>query len=71
MDSEVKVTTVYQGMSLVPGHIPQRVMNVTYYVGAHGPFQLQYALSDFSDSRVQADIQKQVDTLRNIGALSS
>lgn len=48
---------------------PLRDKIVTYMVGTHGPFILQYHLADYNQQKVEADIQKEVDTLRGIGAI--
>jgi hypothetical protein len=39
---------------------------VTYYVGSHGPFTLEYAPGDYSAANVKRDIQKEIDSLAEI-----
>jgi hypothetical protein len=44
---------------------------VTYYVGGSGPFFLTYAPDKYDAGVVLADMQKEVDTLKAIGAKAS
>jgi hypothetical protein len=39
---------------------------VTFFVGAHGPFQLSYGKDQATGAQIQSDIQKQVQVLRTI-----
>ena len=41
---------------------------VRYYIGTHSPFQLTYEAGQDTADAIKADIQKQVDLLRAIGA---
>ena len=41
-------------------------MQVTYYVGDHGPFSAEYSLAEYNADRVNQDIQNQVATLQRI-----
>lgn len=41
---------------------------VTFYVGGSGPFFLTYAPDQYNAGTVLADMQKEVDTLKAIGA---
>lgn len=43
---------------------------VTFYVGGNGPFFLEYPPAQFEAGIVLADMQKQADALRAIGAKS-
>jgi len=70
MDSLVKITSVKD----VPGFdistlTPHNRKVVTFTVGTHGPFTLSYASGDYTQQRVEQDIQTEVDTLRGIGAI--
>ena len=70
MDSLVKIQSVRD----VPGFdistlTPHNRKVVTYTVGSNGPFTLTYAAADYSQQRVEQDIQTEVDTLRGIGAI--
>jgi hypothetical protein len=70
MDSLVKIISVkdqpgFNTTTLQP--INSKV--VTYMVGDNGPFTLYYAPGAYSQDAVQADIKKEVDTLRAIGAI--
>jgi hypothetical protein len=42
--------------------------HVTFYVGGNGPFFLDYSPTQFEAGAVLADMQKQADMLRAIGA---
>jgi hypothetical protein len=48
---------------------PTAQKRVTFYVGTSGPFFLTYDLKDYAADTVLADIQKEVDTLKSIGAI--
>lgn len=47
------------------GAIGQQVV-VTYYVGDHGPFTLQYAPKDFSPEKARAAMEHQQVELRRL-----
>jgi len=47
------------------------VKRVTYRVGVQGPFTLDYLPSDYNAEKVRADMQKEVDILKAIGATQS
>jgi hypothetical protein len=71
MDPSVKILNIRS----LPGFdihtlTPLKSKVVTFMVGSHGPFNLTYNEADYNDFRVSQDIQKEVDTLRGIGALS-
>lgn len=70
MDPLVKIVSVKDSPGFNIGTL-QATSNkiVTYMVGDHGPFTLTYAVTEYNAERVQQDIQKEVDTLRGIGAL--
>jgi hypothetical protein len=42
--------------------------HVTFFVGRRGPFYLDYTPADFTTERVTADVQKQVQQLKDIDA---
>ncbi len=44
---------------------------VTFYAGGSGPFFLTYAPDKYDAGTVLADMQKEVDTLKAIGAKAS
>ena len=44
---------------------------VTFFVGAHGPFELTYAKQDATPARIKSDIQAEVDGLRSIHELQT
>ncbi len=48
---------------------PIRVKVVTFNVGDQGPFTLRYTLDEYTDQRVVEDMQKEVASLRAIGAI--
>lgn len=66
---EVTSVTVTDAMTFNPGQHPISIKRVTYYVGANGPFVKQYLAANYSDANVIADMQKEVDTLKAIGAV--
>lgn len=71
MDPLVKIINVRH----VPGFnigtlTPTSETVVTFTVGAHGPFNLTYSADKYNEAQVQQDIQRQVDSLRTLGALS-
>ena len=41
---------------------------VTFYVGSNGPFTLDYSPGEYTADKVRADMEKEVETLRAIGA---
>lgn len=45
------------------------VRRVTYFVGTHGPFTLEYAKQDATAARIKSDIQAEVDSLKSIHEL--
>jgi len=49
--------------------LPLRSKVVTYSIGAHGPFTLHYHFSEYTQARVEEDIQKEVEILRGLGVL--
>jgi len=70
MDPLVKILSVKDSPGFDINTLqPLRDKVVSYMVGTHGPFFLRYHLADYNDTRVQADIQKEVDTLRAINAI--
>jgi hypothetical protein len=56
----------------IPGVIgslhPAVTKRVVFYVGTNGPFQLNYSFQQYSAAQVRADMQAQVQILREIGA---
>jgi hypothetical protein len=50
---------------------PRNNKVVTFTVGDHGPFTLTYKAGEYTQDRVQQDIQQEVDTLRGIGAIKT
>lgn len=72
MDPLVKIISVKDSPGFDIGTLqarPQKV--VSYMVGDHGPFALTYNAADYNADRVNQDVQKEVDTLRSIGAIAS
>lgn len=45
---------------------PERHYLVTYFIGVHGPFTLEYPDDQYSQARVTADILRQVQTIEAI-----
>jgi hypothetical protein len=64
-DITVKDATGFDARTLMP--IRNKV--VTFSVGTHGPFNLNYAAADYNAAKVQADMNAEVATLRAIGAV--
>lgn len=70
MDALVKGITVRDTTGFNPATLTSSVSKVvTFYVGNNGPFTLTYAADKYNQQQVNADIQKEVDTLRAIGAI--
>lgn len=70
MDPLVQIISVKDSPGFDIGTLqarPQKV--VSYMVGNHGPFTLTYNAADYNAERVNQDVQKEVDTLRSIGAI--
>ena len=70
MDSLVKIVSVKD----LPGFdistlTPHNRKQVTYTVGTQGPFTLTYSAAAYNQANVEQDIQREVDTLRAIGAI--
>lgn len=49
-----------------PTGIPRQKRAVTFYVGPHGPFRLEYDSADYSPAKVKLDIQQEVANLRDV-----
>lgn len=70
MDSLVKITSVKDSPGFdISTLTPHNNKVVTYTVGNHGPFTLTYRAGDYNQERVEQDMQREVDTLRAIGAI--
>lgn len=67
--NEVTAVQVYDTWSTEPGKQPYRVKQVTFWIGAQGPFRKQFAWPDYSPEAVNAWMQGEVDNLKQIGAL--
>ncbi len=68
-DTLIRNVLVRDAVELGENLTPLRVKVVTFMVDRQGPFTLRYTLDQFSVDRVNADMQKEIDTLRAIGAL--
>jgi hypothetical protein len=70
MDSLVKIVSVRDSPGFDIGTLtPHQNKIVTFMVGSNGPFTLTYRGTDYTQEKVQADIQAEVDTLRGLGAI--
>jgi hypothetical protein len=70
MDSLVKIVSVKDQPGFNTTTLqPMNTKVVTYTVGDNGPFTLYYPAGAYTQEAVQADIQREVDTLRGIGAI--
>lgn len=70
MDALVKIISVKDSPGFdISTLTPHNNKVVTYTVGNHGPFTLTYRAGDYTQERVETDIQREVDTLRGIGAI--
>jgi hypothetical protein len=70
LDPLVKITNVKDAVGLDPTTLlPTRNKVVTFTVGTHGPFILTTPASDYSQEYVHRETQREVDTLRALGAL--
>lgn len=68
MDDQLKVhdVTVSDFASFGTGSTVQQKTAVTYYVGAHGPFRLEYPQGQATADRIKLDIQQKVQMLREV-----
>ncbi len=70
MDPLVRITNVRDAVDLDVATLqPTRAKLITFMVGTHGPFTLRYAASEYSAATVEAAIDKEVATLRALGAI--
>lgn len=70
-DYAIRDVTV-QDISGINGALQPTVSKrVTFYVGGSGPFYLTYSPAEYDAGVVLADMQKEVDTLKAIGAKAS
>jgi hypothetical protein len=70
MDPLVKIISVKDTPGFDPNTLQQlRDKSVTFMVGTHGPFYLNYHAGEYNQARVEQDIQAEVNTLRGLGAL--
>jgi hypothetical protein len=70
VDPLVKILAVKDSPGFDIAHLtPTNDKVVTYMVGDHGPFFLRYHANAYNQQTVEADIQKEVSTLRSIGAI--
>lgn len=70
VDPQVKIIAVKDSPGFDIAHLQATHDKVvTYMVGTHGPFILRYHTNEYSQAKVEGDIQKEVDTLRAIGAI--
>jgi hypothetical protein len=72
MDALVHIVSVKDAVGFDPNTLqPLRNKVVTFMVGTHGPFNLSYTTGQYTQQRVEQDIQSEVDTLRALGALTA
>lgn len=72
LDPSVKVVNVKHVVGFDPTTLlPSRQVAVTYTVGQHGPFSLLTPDEKFTDSYVEQETQKKVNTLRSFGPLNT
>ncbi len=71
LDALVKITNVRDSVGFDPTTlVPTRMKVVTFTVGTHGPFTLTTPAHEYNDEYVRRETQREVDTLRAIGALT-
>lgn len=71
LDALVKITNVKDAVGLDPTTLlPTRTKVVTFTVGTHGPFTLTTPASEYNEDYVHRETQREVDTLRAIGAIT-
>lgn len=68
MDYEIRNITVQDVAGINGAFQPTVSKHVTFYVGGNGPFFLDYSPANFEAGTVLADMQKQADILKAIGA---
>jgi hypothetical protein len=70
LDPLVKITNVKDEVGLDPATLlPTRTKVIKFTVGAHGPFTLTTPAPEYNADYVHRETQREVDTLRAIGAL--
>jgi hypothetical protein len=71
LDALVKITSVKDTVGLDPTTLlPTRNKVVTFNVGTWGPFTLTTPAQEYSEEYVRRETQREVDTLRAIGAIT-
>ncbi len=65
-DLEIKNVIVRSQPTFSPGGAIGQQVVVTYYVGDHGPFHLQYEPKMFTPEKARADMEHQVVQLRRL-----
>lgn len=70
LDKAVKIVNVKTAVGFDPSTLlPSRNVQVTYTVGAHGPFTLVTPESHFNEQYVETETGKMAATLRATGAI--
>lgn len=69
-DYEIKNVQVQDITGLDAQGNVTRTKRVTYQVGKNGPFVLDYPAAEYTAEKVKADMQKECDILKAIGATS-
>lgn len=68
---EVTRVNVSDGINVRPGEANYPIRTVRFWIGTQGPFELVYRRDAFKPETANADMQKQVDELRAIGAIEA
>ena len=65
-DLKVRDVIVKDDVDFSPSSFGKPLTTVTFFVGTHGPFRLQYPKDQATDVRINSDIDSQVVKLRRI-----
>lgn len=67
-DLKVNNVTIKDDVDFRPNSFGKTITTVTYFVGLHGPFRLQYPKDQATSDRINSDIDHQVAEIRRVTA---
>jgi hypothetical protein len=65
-DLTVHGVTIKDDVDFAPSNFGKPLTTVTFWVGSHGPFRLQYPKEKATSTQINSDIDHQVVELRRI-----